>query len=128
MRKWKPDLPSLCVALALNLAHARQHFTTELESQHLFLFTFYFKTKLPGLALNSLCLYPRQVLALSSSCLSPLSSSDYQLVPPGPALVLVFQLSPFLCLSLLPGSFQDSPSKFCELRISQRLEQSTVVL
>lgn len=30
--------------------------------------TFYFGTKLTRLALNSLCMYPRQVLALSSSC------------------------------------------------------------
>lgn len=46
MREWKP-IYLLCVALGLNLAHARQPFTTELEPQHLFLFTFYFKTKLP---------------------------------------------------------------------------------
>lgn len=46
IREWKPGLPSLCVALGLNLAQARQHCTTERESQHLSLFTFYFKTKL----------------------------------------------------------------------------------
>lgn len=64
---WEPGRPTVCVALGLNLGHAGQHFTTALEPQHLFLFTFYFKTKLPRLALNSLCIYPRQVLALSSS-------------------------------------------------------------
>lgn len=59
---------TFCVCgTGLNLGHARRHFTTALESQHFFLFTFYFKTKLPRLALNSLCIYPRQVLALSSS-------------------------------------------------------------
>lgn len=64
MREWKP-IDLLCVALGLNLACAKQPFTTELESQHLFLFTFYFKTKLPRRALNSLCIHPRQVLLTS---------------------------------------------------------------
>lgn len=46
MGKWKPGLPSLRVALGLNLAQVQQHCTTEREFQHLSLFTFYFKTKL----------------------------------------------------------------------------------